>query len=66
MINQTQRLLRPPEVLGRTALSRATVYRLIARGSFPKPAHVTPSAARWLDTEISSWIDERVAERGPS
>ncbi|PJK28357.1 AlpA family transcriptional regulator [Minwuia thermotolerans] len=57
------RLLRLKEVLTRTGISRATVYRLIARGEFPRPTHVTPHASRWVDREIDAWIDDRVIDR---
>ena len=60
----SKRLLRLSKVIEQTGLSRATIYRLIARDAFPKPTHITARASRWVDQEISNWIDERMSERG--
>lgn len=56
----TKRLIRAKEIKHRTGLSIATVYRMIARGSFPKPVKIgsgqfAPSA--WVQDEIDAWID---------
>lgn len=48
-------LLRMNTVCELLGLSRATVYRLIAAGSFPKPVHVTPRCSRWRSDEVAAW-----------
>jgi prophage regulatory protein len=58
------RLLRLPAVLDRTGLGRDTVYRLIRRGTFPAPYKISDRASAWKESEISSWIEARAAERG--
>jgi prophage regulatory protein len=57
------RLLRLPEVLKKTGLAKSTVWRDVARGSFPRPAHVGKVAV-FAEHEIDSWIAARLAERG--
>ncbi len=58
-----QRLIRLPEVLARTTLSRSTVYRGIAAGSFPKQVRIGEKSTAWLESEISLWISAQVAKR---
>jgi prophage regulatory protein len=55
------RLVRLPEVMRRTGLSRPTVYRYIVAGRFPKPAKIGAMTC-WISEEITSWINERVTE----
>jgi prophage regulatory protein len=54
------RLLRLPEVLNRTGLSRSTLY---ADPSFPKSVKVGERAVAWVEDEITEWIDDRIAKR---
>jgi prophage regulatory protein len=53
-------LSRLPEVKERTALSRATIYSMMAQGKFPRSIELGPRAVAWLDHEITDWINERV------
>jgi prophage regulatory protein len=54
-----ERLLRLPEVCDRTGLSRATLYRLEKRGTFPARVRVTDCAVRWPERAIIGWIEGR-------
>ena len=54
------RFLRLPEVRTRVPYSRATIYRLIAAGEFPRPYSLGARAVAWLSDEIDAWIAERV------
>jgi len=63
---EARRLIRCNEVVDRTGLSRATVYRLVRSGEFPSPIPLTRSTAAWIESEVQDWIDERIAAaRGP-
>lgn len=53
------RLLRLPEVLSLTGLSRATLERLILAGDFPMPVRPTPCTRAWRSDEVAAWIDAR-------
>jgi prophage regulatory protein len=43
--------------------SRATIYRLIAAGKFPRPVKVSPGRNGWPDYEIDQYQEQRIAER---
>lgn len=51
-------LFRISDVVRITTLSKATVYRRIAEGKFPKPLHVGIRARRWTRTSISTWLSD--------
>lgn len=51
-------LLRLPDVQAMTALSRSTIYALVAAGKFPRPIRLTERAVRWMSTEVETWIHE--------
>lgn len=56
------RILRKKEVVNRTGLAGATIYRQIAKGTFPKPRKLTGEGGRavgWLESEINAWISNR-------
>ena len=52
-----RRILRLPDVKLATGLQRATIYKLIEAGDFPKPVRLTPRAVGWKSAEIDEWID---------
>ena len=54
-----QRLLRRQEVEELTGLSRASIYRLISEGGFPRPVRVSATAVRWKASDIDAWIQSR-------
>jgi prophage regulatory protein len=60
---QGRRILRLPEVQNRTGKSRSSVYEDVEAGTFPKPIPLGKRAVGWIEDEIDSWIDTRVAER---
>ena len=51
-----ERLLRLPEVMERSGLSRSSIYRQIARGAFPAPVHVG-GVSVWPNSEFECWIE---------
>lgn len=54
-----RRLLRMPDVLKRTGVSKATIYRLIKAGKFPKPVGLGVRAVGWDAHSIDEWIEAR-------
>lgn len=63
---KSSKILRINEVIERTGLSRATIYRQIKSGQFPKKLSLTGAGGRavgWLEGSIDAWIAER-AEGG--
>ena len=59
----TDRLMAAGAVLELTALSQATLYGLMSEGRFPRPLRVGKRAVRWLESDIETWLQERIAER---
>lgn len=51
-----ERFLRIGKVLDRTGFSRATLYRKIADGSFPKQVKISERCAAWRESEVNAWI----------
>lgn len=49
------RLLNISEVAHETGIHRATIYRRIQSGQFPKPVSLGSRTSRWLESEINAW-----------
>lgn len=61
--NETkERLLRLPEVISRTGLSRTTIYAYIGAGDFPKGIRLGHRCVAWLESEIDGWIAQHIAK----
>lgn len=58
-------ILRAPEVLRGTGLSRTQLYTLLRSGDFPRPVSLYPGsrAVGWSRAEVQAWIGARLAER---
>lgn len=52
-------LVRMPEVMRLTGLSRSTIYRMVNRGEFPAPVEDGQRAVAWRKREVVDWIEER-------
>jgi len=57
------RIIRLKTVLARTVLSRSTLYRKIAEGTFPPQIRISVNGARWKESEIDRWIADPMAWR---
>ena len=53
------RLLRRREVEWITGMSRASIYRQMQEGDFPRPVKVGSTAVRWKESDIAAWIESR-------
>lgn len=51
------RILKLPEVLEVTGLSKSTLYRLIKSGDFPKPVRLTSQRVGWLASQVQAWME---------
>lgn len=56
------RAVRLPEVVERTGLSRATIYRLIAKDAFPRPAKFG-RLSLWREDEVNGFVAGMLAAR---
>ncbi len=59
----SDRLLRHPEVIRLTGLSRATIDRLERAGDFPKRVQVSRNAVAWHGREVLVWKANRPRSR---
>lgn len=57
------RIVRLQTVLLRTGLSRSTIYRKIAEGTFPAQVKISVNGAGWHESEINRWVDDPVRWR---
>lgn len=58
-------ILRLPEVLRRTGLSRSGVYERMTRGEFPVSVSLGLRAVGWHESDVSDWINSRVSNTQP-
>lgn len=54
----TDRYLRRNEVERITSLSRATIYRRMEQGSFPRPYKVGANTVRWRESDLRAWMSQ--------
>lgn len=50
------RFVRMADILETTSLSKATIYRYVKQGDFPKQVRLGPGRVGWRESEILSWI----------
>ena len=55
-----EKILRLPNVLDRTGLSRSTVYLRVTEGRFPRPVSLGARAVGWIETEVEEWIARQI------
>ncbi len=56
----SRRILRLPNVLDRTGLSRSTVYQRVSEGRFPRPVSLGDRAVGWVESDIEEWINRQI------
>ena len=57
-----ERIIRIPEVVKITGLSKTTIWRRVKSGDFPAPLRLGSLATRsvgWREGEVERWIDSR-------
>ena len=57
------RVMKIPAVVTATALSKATIYRWMEQGTFPKPIQLGTRGVGRIQAEIDGWIEARVQAR---
>lgn len=60
--SKPQRLIRLNEVKLRVGLSRASIYKRMSDGRFPKSRSLGSRCAVWVEAEIDAWIASVVAK----
>jgi len=57
------KILKLPDVMVATALSRSSIYDFIKRGKFPAPIKLSERAVGWLASEVDGWLTQRAELR---
>jgi prophage regulatory protein len=57
------RILRLPEVLSLTGVSRSSIYKWVDEGQFPRPKQLGSRAIGWDSRELSNWMDNRPTQQ---
>lgn len=60
-VQQMPAILRRKQVEARTGLRRSTIYAKVASGEFPAPIRLGARAVGWVESEISRWLEARIA-----
>ena len=53
------RMLRFPEVIERTGISRTTIWRRVRAGTFPAPIQLGSNSIGWAEPAIIEWVESR-------
>lgn len=59
----TDRFLRITDVADLVGLGRTTIYRYIREHGFPSPIPLGGQRVAWLESEVRTWMQNRVAQR---
>ena len=62
-MSNSDKIIRLKTVLARTGLSRSTIYRKIAEGTFPAQIKISTNGAGWKESDINRWVANPVAWR---
>lgn len=58
-----QKFLRLPDVITKTGRSRSSIYADIKDDKFPSPVSLGERAVGWLESEVDSWMDNKIESR---
>jgi prophage regulatory protein len=56
-------IIRLPQAIQKTGLSRSTIYGLISSGDFPARIKLSPRTMGFLESELDAWIAGKAANR---
>jgi predicted DNA-binding transcriptional regulator AlpA len=55
-----QQIIKLSEVQSFTGLSRSTIYRCAAKGTFPSPIKIGERSSGWIKLEVQEWLEDRI------
>ncbi|MGF7009277.1 helix-turn-helix transcriptional regulator [Aminobacter sp. BE322] len=55
-MRQPDRIIRMNTVRARTGLSRSTIYRKMAEGTFPARLKISTNGTGWRESDIDRWV----------
>ena len=60
---QVMKVIRRAQVAAVTGLSKATIYRYMDKGIFPRPIPLGERGVGWIEEEVMAWLVSRVQAR---
>ena len=64
--NLNQEIYRMGDLKLMLKVSSSTIYRWISQGVFPRPIQIGSRSVGWISSEVHSFIQQCIAERGES
>ncbi len=58
------KILKLPEVMARSGLSRSSIYQYIQKNRFPNSVKIGLRSVGWLEDELDEWISKCSQQRG--
>ena len=53
-------ILKLPQVMAATGLSRSSIYLRMSEGSFPRQISLGARSIGWIDSEVQEWISGQI------
>ena len=50
------------QVADKVSLGKSTIYRMIAKGDFPKPFSLAANRSAWLEEDINKWLAQKAGK----
>ncbi|MBF4244084.1 AlpA family transcriptional regulator [Vibrio anguillarum] len=57
----SNKIIRLPDVMQETGLSRSTIYLRMSKGDFPLSISLGDRAVGWLQAEVNQWLEQRIS-----
>lgn len=57
--------LKIKQVAEKVSLGQSTIYRMIAKGEFPKPFSLGANRSAWLEEDIDRWLAQKAGRPFP-
>ncbi|MGY6404615.1 helix-turn-helix transcriptional regulator [Vibrio parahaemolyticus] len=57
----SNKIIRLPEVIKETGLSRSTIYLRMSKGDFPQSISLGDRAVGWLQGEVNQCLEQRIS-----
>ena len=57
-MSERDKILRMPDIVSLTGLSRTTIYRKIKEGTFPTQLHISDHCCGWRASTIERWMED--------
>lgn len=63
VVSKPRRFLTQHQVIDRVGLSRATIYKMVSAGAFPRSHKVGSYSIRWLESDIDDFMAAVIEDR---